>query len=498
MPQQTALTSSSGPGNGAFSLREAIELGAVDGVFFSNAFFPSDCRQGSPPFHRRLWETFERNRLSNAIIFRGGAKTTIARHLAAKRIAYGLGHTLLILGPNEGHASEGVLWLERQVEYNSTFANAFKLRRGSIWTQTECEIIHGVDEYPIRVLALGIFGAVRGINIGGYRPDTIIADDILDEENTATPEQREKTKDRFFGAVLEALVPASEDPTARLMLLQTPFHEDDVAETAAKSERFITIRQGILNPDETSAWPERWSLAEIAAEKDDATKQNRLSLWLREKLCVLVARESATFLAEWLRYWDVLPERAIYIGAIDPAPVLSDHARASGARTDLQAIMVCAYWRGQKFVVEYSAKRDQSPEDVSRELERLSRKYPVRRWGVEGVAYQRTLKWFLEREMQSGRLMHLRIVELTTPRGKFERIEQTHTGRASSGSLYVHADQVEFIEQFTTFPQCRYKDLLDVSAMCDMTLNPREGAIEGDYYVVEDDVPALPDFRSAP
>lgn len=490
------------PSNLAFSgsslsVSDAVQLGAVDGVFFSNTFFPNDCRQGSPPFHHTLWNTFERNRNTVAIIFRGGAKTTIARHMSAKRIAYGLGHTILYIGPNEGHASEGVLWIEQQIEYNTLFASTFKLRKGSIWNATECEIIHGVDEYPIRVLAIGIMGAIRGINIGGYRPDTIICDDILDEDNTATPEQREKVRDRFYGAVMEAMVPESEDPTARLMLLQTPFDKGDVAEQAATSSRFAVVRQGILNDDGTSAWPQRWTEEQILAEKADAVQQNRLSLWLREKMVQLVSRETTTFKTEWLNYWDVLPPNAIYIGAIDPAPILSDKARATGERTDLQAIMVCAYWRGHKYIVEYCAQRDQSPEEVARQLERLSRKYRVRRWGVEDVAYQRTLKWYLEREMQAGRLMHLRIEEVKAPKGKFERIEQAHTGRASSGCLWVHRDQSEFIEQFSTFPGTRYKDLLDVSAMCDMVLHPRGETFDGEYEVV-DETPPLLEWRAAP
>lgn len=486
------------------SPEEAVILGAADGIFFCRYFFPKVFRQTSPQFHRELWNLFATNRFSSALIFRGGAKTTIMRAIFAHRISYGLCHTGLFLGKSEGAAAEHVIWLEREVEYNELWATTFGLRKGSLWNQTECEILHKVDNYPVRLLAMGMFGSVRGINILSYRPDTIGVDDPLDEENSATPEQRQKGIDLFFGAVKESLVPASEDATARLMLTQTPFDEEDLSYVCYKSSQIASMRVGILtDEDETraeSAWPDRWTKEEILLDKKAAIERNQLSLWLREKMCLIISRETAEFLPEWLRYYTHIPPGAIYVGAIDPAPILSDKARLTGARTDLQALMVCAYWRGHKYVVEYATARDQDPESVSRELNRLATKYPIRRWGVESVAYQRTLKWYLEREMQAGRLRHIRIVEVPAPKGKHERIVQAHSGRASSGCLHVKQEHHEFIEAFTKYPNVKYKDLLDVSAQCDMTITPRqEQAIEGEFEVIDEKaIPRLEDHRGCP
>jgi hypothetical protein len=486
------------------SPEEAVMLGAADGLFFGRYFFPHLFRQQSPAFHRDLWNLFTLNRFSSAMIFRGGAKTTIMRLNFAHRISYGLLRTGLFLGKSEGHAAEHVIWLEREIEYNTLWAGTFGLTRGNLWNQTECEIIHNVDKYPLRLQAMGMFGSVRGINIHGHRPDTIGVDDPLDEENSATPEQRKKGTELFFGAVKESLVPESEDPTARLMLTQTPFDEDDLSYVCHKSSQIASIRIGILTSEDDdsaeSAWPDRWSKKEILADKLAAVERNQLSLWLREKMCLIVSRETADFRPEWLQYYTIVPPGAIYVGAIDPAPILSDKARLTGAQTDLQAIMVCAYWRGHKYVVEYATARDQDPEAVARELHRLATKYPIRGWGVEGVAYQRTLKWYLEREMQAGRLRHLRIVEVPAPKGKHERIVQAHSGRASSRCLWVKKEHVEFIEAFTKFPNIRYKDLLDVSAQCDMVISPRqEHAIDGEFSVIDEKgIPALTYERGAP
>lgn len=470
------------------SPQEAVILGAKDPIFFSMYFFPHIVRQDSPAFHRDLWNLFWDNRFSNAEIFRGGAKTTIMRLVFVRRIAYGLLHTGLFLGKSEGSAAEHVMWLEKEIEFNDVFAQSFKLSPGKLWNQTECIIHHGEFGYDCRLLAMGMFGSVRGINIGGYRPDTIGVDDPLDEENSATPEQRQKGIELFFGAVKESLVPKSEDPTARLMLTQTPFDSEDLSAACTKSKEFASMRVGILTEEGESAWPARWSKEDILLEKESAIEMNQLSLWTREKMCLIISRELSSFRPEWLQYYVVLPPGAIYVGAIDPAPILSDKARLKGLQTDLQAMMVCAYWRGHKYIVEYATARDEDPEKVAMELNRIAHKYPIRAWGVEGVAYQRTLKWFLEREMAAGKLKHLRIVELNPTKDKHTRIVQAHTGRASSRCLWVKKEHHDFIEVFTKYPGIKYRDLLDVSAMCDATITPaQEKTIDADYSVVDNE-----------
>lgn len=491
---------------------EAMIAGAANSIVYSQFFFPSTTHQDTPYYHPQLWNLFEGNRFSHARIFRGGAKTTLARLVVSKRIAYGIGRTILFVSKSEDHAIESVRWLKAQVEWNPVWAQTFGLTPGEKWTESFIEIrqtlrdeLTGADKISrVYVKALGIMGSIRGINIEDRRPDTIVADDIVDAENSQTKDQREKINDLFLSDLKDSLVPASEDPTAMMTLLQTPFHEDDCSGICMKSDLFACLCVGILTDEDDSkaesSWPARWSKEEILKEKTDAIKLNKLSVWLREKMCKIVSKETAEFKEEWLKYWTVLPPAAVFIGAIDPAPILSDAARASNAQTDLQAIMVAAYYRGLKFIVEYKTARDQDPEAVSRELDRLGRKYHIRRWGVEGVAYQRTLKWYLEREMQAGRLKHIHIVEIPAPKGKHERIVQAHSGRASSGSLYIHESHVEFKEQYTQYPNVKFKDLLDVSAMCDMTITPRqEGVvIDAEFEEVEDGTKALGWERPCP
>lgn len=479
-------------------------LGAHDGVFFGHYFFPGVCRQASPQFAYSMDDLMERNRFVNIQSFRGSMKTTRARLRGIKRIAYGLAKNQLYVGKSEGHAADAVGWMMQQVEYNTRFATAFGLVKGKPWTQTECVIINSLLDTRCNIMALGMTGSVRGINKDSWRPDTIIVDDPCDEENTATAEQRQKISDLFFGALKESLAPRSEEPQALMALLQTPLDANDLTAQCEKSPDFVTMRQGVLTSQDLkiaeSAWPERWTKQEILLERDAAIARNQLSLWLREKMCVIVAREQCAFSGDWLQYWEVLPPHARFVMAIDPAPIRSDKAVAMGVETDLQAVMVCCYWQGKKWIVEYETARDQDPEALAGAVDRLARKYPILRCGVEGVAYQRTLKWFLEREMKAGRIKHLRVMELKANKDKRSRILQSHTGRASSGCLFVHNSHSEFIEQFIRYPGGGFVDLLDVSAMCDATYAEESQYTfdEDGYTIDESTIPDREWQRGAP
>jgi hypothetical protein len=484
------------------SIAEAVDLGAEDGAFYARYFFPRAVRQETPKFHNDVWDLLSNNRYASIKIFRGGAKTTLARQYTSRRIAYGMAHTVLFISKSEEHAIESVIWLKEQVEYNELWASAFHLRKGDKWTGGDIEIVHSLENYTIRVKAIGILGSVRGVNVKDYRPDTIVVDDPCDEENTATPEGRQKMSDIFFGAVKESLAPASEDPNASLCLLQTPLAEGDLCDECEKSGEFATLRVGILTDhtneaEAESTWPARWSKETILEEKRSAEKRNQLSLWLREKMCLIVGRETSDFREEWLQYWVVLPPDAIYVGAIDPAPIKSEKARMLGTKGDQQAIAVCAYWRGNKYVVEYAAARDQDPDMLIRELNRLNSKYRIRAWGVETVAYQATLKWYLEKEIRSGNLMGVRVVEVPAVKGKVERIRQSHTKRASDGKLFVHSTHIDYIHQYKNHPNVSLKDIIDAVSMCDYVVSPGMESGRG-RTLDESSYEDLGDWRASP
>ena len=185
------------------SADEAVRLAAADPEFFERIYFPRAVRSRSAEGHRRMWDAFENpaKRFVNVKAARGWAKTTKTRIFIARRIAFSMSRTILLISASEPHSTRSVMWLRSQIEpkrgsdgqlHRSLFAQHFDLRPGRTWNESDIEIIHGVDDRPIWVLGLGITGGVRGVNFEDYRPDLIVLDDTLNDETAGTKEQRAK------------------------------------------------------------------------------------------------------------------------------------------------------------------------------------------------------------------------------------------------------------------------------------------------------------------
>jgi phage terminase large subunit-like protein len=488
--------------------QEAVQLGAADPLFFAQFFFPKAIKQKSPAFHREIWDDLINpgNRYVAIKVFRGGSKTTTLRIFTALRVAYGLSRTILFVSASQNHAVKTVEWLKRAVEFNRPFARTFGLRPGKKWTAEDIEIHHTTEGHTTRVIALGITGQTRGINVDDHRPDLIVVDDPCDEENTATPEQRLKISNLFFGALEKSLVPTTENPHAKMVLLQTPLHGDDLVESAIRDPQWKSLQFGCFTGNEespVSRWEERFTTKELLAQKAAHIARNQLSLWLREMECKITSTELAIFKPEWIEYWDLLPDKGMRVFmAIDPAPPLSEEARHKGRNTDPQVIAAVGFYQGRTYLLEYSIGRDQDPEDTAAEFFRMAAKWQPRSVGVESIAYQRTLAHFLRNKMrQVGR--HYYVQEINDRRKKRDRITQALLGRSANGALYVHKSHVDFIQQFVDYPDVRHDDVLDAVSMAIVLAGSAadENVLEGEFERIEDDersIPDLPEWRACP
>lgn len=126
------------------------------------------------------------------------------------------------------------------------------LRAGSRW--------HGSKD--VTLYAAGAGGAIIS-----KRFDIILCDDILDEENCANIEQREKIETWFFKTLLPCLV-----PDGVVVLLGTRWAEDDLYErlttavdAGGKGWRLTTTKAITEEPDGTmvSYWPEHWPVEKL-------------------------------------------------------------------------------------------------------------------------------------------------------------------------------------------------------------------------------------------
>jgi len=436
---------------------EAVRIGATSLTRYGRIFFPRTFRQASPVFHESIGTVLDNPDFRQVAIevFRDGAKTTLIRTLISRRIAYGITRTGLIVSASQYHSIMTLRWIKRQIEHNKTWTQIFKLRKGSKWSDDHIEIIHGKFEHPVTLLALGITGQLRGYNIDDYRPDLIICDDTSTDEAANSAGQRKKEQNLVFGALLNSLAPESEAPNAKAIILDTPKSKFDLIESCESDPAWKFFRFGIFDEAGESRWPERYPTATLLQAKEHAVKAGRLTIWLREKECKVVSEETASFMESQLMYWETLPDYATYLIAIDPAS--SDSPKA-----DDNVVAVLALKKGNVYLVEYQAATGQNPEMVTTAVFEYARRFRPIGCVVESIAYQRTLAWYLEKELRKARIP-LPVFKRQDRRSKPDRIVQAIGGYVAYQRLYVRRSHAKFLEQYIEFSPLAeiHDDVLD-------------------------------------
>lgn len=499
------------------SLAEIVALAAVDTPLFESYFFPNTARVAPALFHPEMNALLDGpERLCNMQVFRGGAKTTKFRMFSMKRICYGISRTIVIVGKNQDHALRTTGWIKRQVETNKRINEAFRLRKGEKWQDAEFQIVNEANESATWVVALGISGTVRGVNLDDYRPDLILVDDVLDEENAITAEQQQKTEKLVLGALKYSLISPLEAPEAKMVILQTPIDRNDISELAKKDPMFKSVSYGCWTKEtenlpieqRESSWPALFSNEYLRAERQAAIAKNRLSIFSREMECKIVTPENSKFREEWLRYYGDGEEEPtpdwtdMWIElVIDPVPPPSPtEIKKNLTGKDYEALTVIGKKNNKFYLLETVYNRGHEPSWTVAEFFRLCNKWRPKKVLVESVAYQRTLAWLLRQAMQRAGRYWL-IEEFNDKRSKYTKIIDGITGPASNGQLFIPRCGVdEFVSQYVGYHNVEFDDVIETVAIGLTSL--QHGAIGGtedfNYKTIEAEYEDLGDYRGAP
>lgn len=515
--------------------RRAIYLAAAqDTEFFCKTFFPKTFRQEFPPFTKQLYAVAEDPKVpyAMALIFRGGSKTTQAKGILAKRLSYGVSRTMMLVSQSQDHSIRTLTWLRKQVEKNTKWAQFYGLKpamsgstgRPEKWTD-EWICVHnasaGVD---IHIVAVGITGQTRGLNIDDFRPDFILGDDIADDQNSMTPAPRQAVIDTWTGAIEKSLAPKSENPFAKILLLQTPISEGDIVDSIKKDPRYKVFEMPILLPAPTpddpyavvSAWPARWSTEEILLDKAAHITAGKLRMWMREMMLCFVSGDNQLLKPTWLHWWEELPDRSkgfIVIGVDPTPPPKIGSGQPLDERLDDAAIVVMYFSPKERLVLDKWTKKSPSTTDLMDALFFLVQAWNPFKVGIETILFARTIAEDIIRE-QAKRQIFFAITPVEDRRQKTIRIcteigkwcadvETIKTGVVRTIGLRSDMQDIYLQwNQWTGVPT-QHDDLLDaisIALMVGEQFVASLGAIDGEWSVVSVDAPmeALSFEDSAP
>lgn len=127
-------------------------------------------------------------------------------------------------------------YIESSAELRMVFPHlAPSSRKGDSWTQTEITVDRPPGIRDPSLIAVGIDGGLPGARLSW-----VVVDDILDRENTATKEQRDKTYEFLDSMVLSRL-----DRDAKIVVTNTAWHPDDLVHRL-EALGWATLRMDVL------------------------------------------------------------------------------------------------------------------------------------------------------------------------------------------------------------------------------------------------------------
>lgn len=339
----------------------------------------------------------------------------------------------------------------------------------------------------VKIQAFGAGKRMRGLRHGPHRPDLALLDDLENDENVRSPEQRDKLESWLMRTVL-SLGPA--DDSMDVIYIGTILHYDSVlARTLKKPQWRGRIFRAVERlPDRLDLWdqwerlyttppdgPER--ARAFHAARREAMEAGAVVSWpdfrpLYTLMCKR-AENRAAFDAEQqndplagdaapfagvLRYWTELPPGLIRFGACDPS------LGKAGAGRDPSALLVGGWDRESLRLYVLAADiRKRHPDRIIQDLIALQRQWQCALWAVETVQFQEFFAEVLVREAARQGLP-LPVLPLKNHTDKQLRIESLQPHFAQ-GRILLRPEQHALADQLRHFPLADHDDGPDALEM---------------------------------
>ena len=407
-----------------------MKLG-LDPVLAHETLFPHRHPEQTQPFHKLLirdWHSPKRNILT--LIFRGGAKSSIAEEAIVVMSCFRRFHNGLIVGETETRAKERLASIKREFETNEDIMSLFGDMKGPKWQEAAIELSNGLV-----LQAYGRGQSLRGVKHLHYRPDIAFLDDLEDEESVRTKELREKTLDWFTKTLMPAMAPRS-----RMRMAATPLDSEALALRIARlpSWEVHTIPICYIDPIdsiEKSSWPDRYPMPEIVEERARYEQLGKLNTWMQEYMMLPENPADKVFTpdmfvyAQTVRTWQ--PTYAVY----DPARTVNRNSSFTGK--------VVASWVGAKLVIWQSSARMWRPDEIIDDIFRTDEQFHPIAIGVEEDGlHEFILQPLRHAQVERSHLVPIR--PLKAPKGKLDFIRSLQP--------FFKAREIEFVgspEQFS-------------------------------------------------
>lgn len=413
---------------------------------------------------------------------RGNAKSTIVSFVTVIWCAvYRKKKYILLISDTSSQANDFLLAIKQEFEDNDLLVGDFGSMQGLIWTNSDIILSNG-----IRIQAFGAGKKIRGRRHMQYRPDLVIGDDLENDENVESVDQRKKMFSWWTKAVSKA-----GDERTDFIVIGTIIHSDSLLAKLLKNPVYKAKKyQAIIKWSTSPLWDE-WERilvnlgntnaitdAEVFYKEHEAEmlegtevlwpeKEPYYNLMLQlisdgpasfssEKQNEPLADEDRRFHPDWIKYYDqseLMGKHMFVVGYCDPSL-----GKKGG---DMSAIISLGMDdNGQVYVLDADLGK-RHPDVI---IETVVVKHEIFHYdvfGTEEVAFQEyfedSLKKRMEEITRKDNRMALTIRGIKVHSDKILRIESLQPD-VKSGRIKFRRDQQNLIQQLVNFPLADYDD----------------------------------------
>ncbi len=453
-----------------------------DFLYFAKTYFPHYFTlKGQSALHLDLAKTFETiaqgkggGRYAYAAP-RANAKTTyVAQLFPLWCICFGFKHFIVEISDAVELVEGNLEAIKAELEENANLALDFPQACGisNLWKVGEFVTRNG-----IKLKAFGSGKRLRGVKFGALRPDLVILDDLENDTNVRSKEQRDKLE-----AWLDSAVMNLGDATHSMdtIYIGTILHYDSVLSRKLSlgfwnPKKFKSI---LKFPNRLDLW-EEWTRAYLQDPKvsnafyqkhQKAMEAGAKLLWeealslktlmeIRAQNPRAFAKEqqnepnteSQKFKPENFRFYSYLPPKFQYITMfLDPA--------SARKKSDFSAFVVLGFFEGKYYVLEAFGSV-LNTKGIAKKFLELKEKWNPHKCALEANFGGDFLKSYIKEEaLKRGITLHIKAI--TNRENKEERIERLEIP-IEEGEILFSPNQILLLEQLEQFPDGKNDDLPD-------------------------------------
>lgn len=405
------------------------------------------------PHHLKMIRWQHSHQQSITLVWRGAGKTTVCTVVECIWLILKFRDIrILIASKTQANAIDFLKEIKGHFESNERLIDIFGNLVGTErWDQTAIQVSGRSRPYKEPTInTVGVDGAVASKHY-----DVIIADDLVDEDNSRTKHQRDKMLNWFYKMLIPTLnPPEAENPlVGRMFIMGTRYHYGDLYGHLTERQPDGTggemKNDAIVIPieiDGVPQWPDRFPKEHI-----QKLKSMGVIRFNTQYLCDCEAMKGEIFRyddCQIINDEDIPQGLKIYMGV--------DLAIGENETNDMFAWVVIGITPTKViYVLDYLEKQLRFPEQTSSIIKAAREHKPIR-IGIETNAYQAAQIHNVKKEAPD-----LNVIPILTVKDKITRAWNLVKHFEASRVFFRRSVYYKIVEHLVLFPSGRYKDLFD-------------------------------------